>query len=330
MTNNSVQEIIDAIEKARSFVITAHVSPDGDASCSSLALALMLRAKGKNVRLAIPLNDLGAPGVLPMFASFVDVTEIEKPDYLICLDSATVPRIAIPSLRDKVGIWPTINIDHHATNDMYGDLNYVLGDWSSTGEVIYDIAMTAGWTIDRDVAEALWVAIVTDTGRFAYSCTRPSTLRCAADLLSRGVRAPWLNDELFCFRERKEVEIHRRAENSLETWFDGKVAVISLEADDYTETGCTKSSTENFSDIPRSVRGTMLSIFFYRLPDDPKTHLSIRARPPFSAAAFAARLGGGGHELAAGATLELPMVEAKALARKTMIDVFDLQGDDDA
>lgn len=308
----SVLEAMRLIECARRIVVTAHVSPDGDASGSSLALALMLRALGKEVRLAIPMDDLGAPGVLPRFADFRQTGPVEKPDLLICLDSATRARIALPELRDKAGVWPTLNIDHHATNELYGHVNIVRGGYSSTGELIYDFALAAGWNIDRDIAEALWVAIVTDTGRFSYSSTQPSTLRCAADLLSRGVRAAWLNDELFCMEDAKILEIRRRALDSLETWFGGKVAVIALTAEDYTETGCTKSCTETFADIPRSVRGSVFAIFIYRLPGDGRTHLSIRSREPYSACDLAKVFGGGGHILAAGATTDKSINETKS------------------
>ena len=310
--NAPVETVIARLEAAERVVITAHVNPDGDASGSSLALALFMRARGKTVRLAIPMNDLGAPGVLETFQSFRDDSPIETPDLFVCLDCATVPRLSLPELRDKAGVWPTLNIDHHATNTRYGHLNYIIDDYSSTGEVIYDIAKAAGWSIDRDIAEALWVAIVTDTGRFSYSSTSPSTLRCGADLLACGVRAPWLNDELFCIKDRKEQDIYLRALSSLETWYDGKVAVITLTERDYEETGCTKSCTETFADIPRSVRGSGIAVFLYRLPGDPKTHASIRARPPYSACALAQVFGGGGHELAAGATLDMGIDDAKA------------------
>ena len=316
--NDPIETVIARLEAATRVVITAHVSPDGDASGSSLALALLLRARGKNVRLAIPMNDLGAPGVLETFQSFRDESPIEAPDLLVCLDCATVARIAIPELRPHVGVWPTLNIDHHETNQRYGHTNYVLGGSSSTGEVIYGIAMAAGWKIDRDVAEALWVAIVTDTGRFSYSSTAPSTLACGADLLSKGVRAPWLNDELFCVTDRKVLDIQRRALSSLETWFDGRAAIISLTADDYLETGCTKSCTETFADIPRSVRGSVIAVFLYRLPGDPKTHASIRARAPFSALPLASAFGGGGHNLAAGATLDMGIDAARTAVKAVL------------
>ncbi len=320
--NDSLQTVAARIEAAGSVVITAHVNPDGDASGSALALALMLRPRGKKVRLAIPMDDLGAPGVLEPFAQFRDDGPVAEPDLLVCLDCATVPRLALPELRGKAGVWPTVNIDHHETNTRYGHLNYVIGGASSTGELIYDLAQAAGWDIGGDVSEALWTAIVTDTGRFSYASTSPSTLRCAADLLSRGVRVAWLNDELFSVFDRGELEIRRRALASLETWFGGKVSVIALDEDDYRETGCSKSSTETFANIPRSVRGTEIAVFLYRLPGDPKTHASIRARAPFSALPLAARFGGGGHDLAAGATLDLPLGETKEAIRSFLAPSF--------
>lgn len=323
--NDPIESVISALEAAKRLVITAHVSPDGDASGSSLALALLLRARGKEVRLAIPMDDLGAPGVLETFQSFRDSAPIGEPDLFVCLDCATVPRIALPELRGKAGLWRTLNIDHHETNERYGHLNYVVGGASSTGEVIYDIAQAAGWPLDRDVAEALWVAIVTDTGRFSYSATKPSTLLCAADLYARGVRVTWLNDELFSVFDRKVLDIQARALASLETWYDGKVAVITLSERDYAETGCTKSCTETFANIPRSVRGSVLAVFIYRLPSDPKTHFSIRARAPYSACALAKAFGGGGHELAAGATVDMSIDEAKTALKACLECQFGIE-----
>ena len=109
---------------------------------------------------------------------------------------------------------------------------------------------------------------------------------------------------------------------SLETWYDGKVAVISLIERDYEETGCTKSCTETFADIPRSVRGSVIAVFLYRLPNDPKTHVSIRARAPYSACALAQVFGGGGHEMAAGCTIPAAPSRAKELLLAVVDEVM--------
>jgi phosphoesterase RecJ-like protein len=143
-------------------------------------------------------------------------------------------------------------------------------------------------------------------------------LRSAADLLACGARTSWLNDEIFCVFDRKTLDIQARALDSLETWYSGKVAIITLAEHDYEETGCTKSCTETFADIPKSVRGAVIAVFIYRLPGDPKTHFSIRSRPPYSACALAKAFGGGGHELAAGATVDMGIDAAKAALKAAL------------
>jgi len=324
---DSFDPILAAIDGADRIAIATHVNPDGDAAGSSLALYLLLRALGKDARILMDRASLGAPGILYRGVETVADPALLpwKPDLLVCLDCADERRLSPKTLAPKIGAWRTVNIDHHH-NARFGALNYVVADASSTGELVYDLARHAGWALTRDVAEALWVAIVTDTGRFSYSCTHPSTLRCAADLLSLGIRAPWLNDELYNQVDERVIRLQQRALASLEKWFDGAVTVISLEAADYEETGCRKSDTEEFVNLARDVRGARLSIFFYSLPGDPATaHLSIRSREPapgdpvdarrVTARELAVQFGGGGHDLAAGATLSCSIPEARRLVR---------------
>lgn len=331
---DSFDPILAAIDGADHIAIATHVNPDGDAAGSTLALCLLLRALGKDARILMDRASLGAPGILYRGVDTVadPVLLPQEPDLLICLDCADAKRVAPKSLAPKIGVWRTVVIDHHRNNG-FGEVNYIVPDASSTGELIYDLARCAGWTLDRDIAEALWVSIVTDTGRFSYSCTHPSTLRCAAELLSLGIRAPWLNDELYNQVDERVIRLQQRALASLETWFDGMVTVISLEAADYEETGCRKSDTEEFVNLARAVRGARLSIFFYALPGDPTTsHLSIRSRDAapgetagirrVTARELAVQFGGGGHDLAAGATLPYPLAEARRQVRAFLEQVL--------
>ncbi len=326
--DNSFDAILSAIGGAGRIAIATHVNPDGDAAGASLALCLLLRKLGKDARILMDRDTLGAPGILYRGVETVADPALLpwEPDLLVCLDCADVKRVAPASLAPRVGVWRTVVIDHHH-NPGFGDLNYIAPDASSTGELVYDLARHAGWPLSRDVAEALWVAVVTDTGRFSYSCTHPSTLQCAAELLSLGVRAAWLNDELYNQVDERVLRLQQRALATLEKWFGGVVTVISLEASDYAETGCRKSHTEEFVNLARDVRGARLSIFFYALPDDPATaHLSIRSREPApgesgdpsipTARELAVNFGGGGHDLAAGATLYCPLAEARRLVRE--------------
>ena len=149
--------------------------------------------------------------------------------------------------------------------------------------------------------------LVTDTGRFAYSCTHPSTLRAAADLLARGVDSSAINDRLYLYASEGAVLLKRKAYDSLTTWFRGRVALISLTARDFRRAGVAKSEIEDAIDIPRSIPTAQICLFFYETKDKPGiTRLSIRTRnetPAFTAASIAEHFGGGGHLRAAGCDL---------------------------
>ncbi|MBR3085611.1 MAG: bifunctional oligoribonuclease/PAP phosphatase NrnA [Kiritimatiellae bacterium] len=317
-----IDAAISELDRARRIAVVAHKGPDGDAIGSSLALALMLRSLGKEVRHYARLEDIGAPRVMDGLDSLsrpeAAATD-PAPDLLVCLDCATVERILVPYFRDNFAKFRSLVIDHHESNPRYGDVNFVVDDASSTGELVWMIAKRAGWKMDRMVAEALWVAIVTDTGRFSYGATHPSTLECGADLLRRGVRHEYLNDQIFSKEALNTALLRARAYSTLETWFDGAVAVIRLDAGDYEEFGCRKADSEEFVNIPRSVRGVKLAIFFYRSASEEKcTHLSIRACGGVDACAFASLFGGGGHRAASGATIDCGVDEAIARVRATL------------
>ena len=322
-TEDCMRRAIDELRAARDVAIVAHKGPDGDAIGSSLALALSLRAAGRRVRLYARREDIGAPGVLdgldalsPLEAAATD----PAPDLLVCLDCATVARIAAPFFRDRIGSFRTLVIDHHESNPRYGTVNFVVDDASSTSELVFDILERGGWPMSREVAEALWVGIATDTGRFSYSSTHPSTLECAAKLLRLGVRHAYLNDEVFCKASLGATRLRALAYASLEMWCGGAVATIRLDADAYESCGCAKADSEDFVDIPRAVRGAALAVFFYRsFSAEPVTHISLRACDGrVDACAFAALFGGGGHRAAAGATLECPLAEAERRVREAL------------
>lgn len=312
MNNCSLKDISSIIDRFEKIAIVTHVGPDGDAAGSSLAFGLMLKNKGKDVTIYLKKDDLGTPSVMDGLEYFTNPDDfLAIPDLLITLDCAAASRISIPFFREKLNTLNVLNIDHHGSNDGFGTWNYIVADASSTGEIIWDVASVNDWSIDRVTAEALWVAIVTDTGRFSYSSVKPSTLDCASSLIKLGVRNEYLNDALFSVAELRVVRLKAKAYSTLETWFDGRVAIAYLDAGDYIRTGCKKSDSEEFVNIPRSVKGTLLAIFFYRSKmEDNSTRLSIRARAPLNATKLATHFGGGGHIFAAGATLDCGVEEA--------------------
>ena len=323
-----VADILALLGSARRVALSAHTYPDGDAVGSCLAMAAFLRAMGKDAAVVLPRKDVGPVRALDGFADIVNPGDFDfsvPPDLFVCLDCADPSRICDERLAALVGKVPTLNVDHHGKK-LFGDLNYVVKDASSTGELVFDIATAAGWPINRPTAEALWCAILTDTSRFTSPATTPSTLRAAAALAEKGVRIAWLAEQLYQREPFHAFDLRRRATNSLDRWFDGRVASIALSTDDFAETGCQKQDGETFPDIPNSLEGVQLAIFFYPFPvtDPSHTRISARSRPgsPVTAKDLATHFGGGGHEHSAAATPALSISETKQAAREWLASVF--------
>lgn len=335
LSQETFSEIIGAISSKKRITVCAHVRPDGDAVGSALAMALMLArdgTPGREVCAAINVKEVGAPSFL--FDGWpADECPLEPPakaatlpcDLLVCLDTASIDRIHEP-LRRLVGKVPTLVIDHHATNPRFGTVNWVEAA-PATGELVAAIAGRAGWAMDRRVAEALWVAIVTDSGRFAYDQTTPSTLRCAASLLELGVRSQWINDMLYVQAAANVIELRRRALNSLETWPCGIVSSVVVTARDFNETNSRKADAEDIVDIPRIPLGNKIALFFYETPGtEGTTRVSIRTRPPFDATWLACRHGGGGHVRAAGCDLRCPICDVRKAIEPEIMEWIRIQG----
>ena len=272
------------------------------------------------------LNALGKPGFLEGVSEIVPVRKLKRQrpfDLFVAVDCASFERMP-PEVRPVAEKLPKICIDHHVTNDgAFADVSIVDPAASSTGEIVWRFAKWNEWEIDHAVAEALWVAIVTDSGRFAYDSTRPGTLRAAGDLLKHGVRTAYINDVLYSGFSRKAVELKRIAWRSLHVWKNRKVAEVTLTRDDFRAVRGTKADAEDIIEIPRSVARNEIALFFYQIPDRTKeTRCSIRTRGDWDATVLAARFGGGGHRKAAGCTIKGSMGTAKRQMRAAVKDLL--------
>ena len=210
------------------------------------------------------------------------------------------------------------------TNDgTFGDVQIVDPDASSAGELVWRLAKWMEWKLDRSVAEALWVAMITDSGRFAYDSTRPGTLRAAGDILKHGVRTAYINDIIYGTFSLKAIELKRIAWRSLHIWKNRKVAEVTLTRDDFRAVRGTKAEAEDIIEIPRSVARNEIALFFYQIPDRTKeTRCSIRTRGDWDATALAAKFGGGGHLKAAGCTIKATMNAAKRMMRAAVKEML--------
>ena len=325
---NTAEEILEFIAPFKKVALSAHTYPDGDAVGSALAFAGFLAALGKEATVVLPKKDVGPVRVLDGFDAIVNPDDYDfsaVPELFVCLDCADPSRICDERIRNWVGRVPTLNIDHHGKS-LFGDRNYVVNDASSTGELVHEIAVAAGWEIGRAAADALWCALATDTNRFTLPSVTGETLRCAAHLLECGARSPFLADAIYMSEEPNVFELRTRAMRSLVRWCGGKAAAIVLDSDDFSETGCTKQDAEEFPNIPRSIAGTKLSFYFYPFPVDRPTGARISARSrvdaPVTARTVAEHFGGAGHEHSAGAVYPGNVHEAAEAVRKYLESVL--------
>jgi phosphoesterase RecJ-like protein len=312
-------QILESVGSATRVVIATHEKPDGDALGASLALCRILRDAGHP---SVIMNLGPVPERYHPFVADDEVATEPRPqptpgEILVVLDSGAADR-APPFVAEWQGRVPLVNIDHHLSNDRFGTINWVDPACSSAGEMIYRLACTAGWEISTSAAEALWVAIVTDTGRFAYENTSPEVLTMAAALVARGVRTAEIDRQVYESVSERELRVRGLALESLELHAGGRIALVSLSRADFTRLGAGPADAEDVVNLPRSVRGVELAFFAYELEEKGtdgglrvRTKLSVRSKEPHDAAALCARFGGGGHARAAGCTLHAPLPEAK-------------------
>lgn len=314
---NTIPHILTVIRKAKSVLISGHVRPDGDSLGSMIALAHLLNKEGIKAVAVAEQQGLGGPGFLRGVKALIAPKDAPKGTYdlLITVDAGSIDRLPeeIQSVAKKC---PVLCIDHHITNTRFGTYNWIDGKASSTGEMIWHLSRAAKWELDAIAAEALWVAVVTDTGRFAYDMTKPSTLLCGADLLRHGVRTSFINDKLYASFSRTNMELKKRAFQTLKLLRNGEIAYLTLSGKDLSETKGTKADAEDVIEIPRYIAGNRVALFFYGSADNKnETRVSIRTREPLNAFELAKLFDGGGHTRAAGCTIHQPL----AKARKTML-----------
>ena len=314
------------IAASKRILVSGHLSPDGDSLGSMIAMARLLRNAGYEAYATADLNALGKPGFLEGVEDLIPVRKLKRQrkfDLFIAVDCASFERMP-PEVRPVAEKLPKICIDHHVTNDgSFADVSIVDPEASSTGELVWQVAKWNEWKLDLAIAEALWVAIVTDSGRFAYDSTKPGTMRAAGDLLKHGVRTALVNDILYGTFPRKAIELKRIAWRSLHVWKNRKVAEVTLTRDDFREVRGTKADAEDIIEIPRSVARNEIALFFYQIPDRTKeTRCSIRTRGDWDATVLAAKFGGGGHVKAAGCTIKASMGSAKRQMRAAVRELL--------
>jgi bifunctional oligoribonuclease and PAP phosphatase NrnA len=297
-----VRKIIQAIRDSKTLCVVGHVRPDGDCIGSQLGLALALRNQGKEVSC---WNENPVPAKL----SFLDpqkLFDLPRPgrefDCVIATDCASFERLG--KVRDCIGKRKIfVNIDHHASNTRYADLNWVSSREPSSGELIYCLLKAANWSITRPIADCLFTAVSTDTGSFQYPTTTPRTFNVASHLVERGADLGRISQEVYESYPLSRVQLLRHVYNKFRLTHEGRTAYFWLKKRDYTRTGAQPEDSEGLIDHIRAIEGVVVACLFEEM-EPGLTRISLRSKSEeVDVNEIAGQFGGGGHHAAAGARL---------------------------
>ena len=303
----TLDNILEEIKKANSIVILTHENPDGDAIGSSLAVYMGLKAINKDVELIVP--------ELPRVFNFLPcANEIRKEgsrenyDLAIALDCASMKMLNgwahyFENAKSKVVI------DHHGTNTMYGDHNFVNPDSPACAQVLITIFKTFDMEITNDVGTCLLTGIITDTGGFQYQSTTPETFEFASELLKSGVNVSDIYKRVMETKTRANFELRKRTLDRMEFFEDGKIDFTYITMKDLEETNAEPGDHEGIVNEGRAIEGVEVSIFLRET--DKGFKASLRSNDYVNVSDVYMFFGGGGHLRAAGCTIDKPLDQAK-------------------
>lgn len=310
------------------FVVTSHHNADGDALGSLLGLSRALRAAGQDV----VMSHRDAPGMPDDVRFLLNEDERIAPDLppdaggrvLVAVDCATERRMWDTPVHEGAGT--IVNIDHHQDNTMFGDLNLVDPQASSTAEIVLSVIGAAGWPLTAEVAEPLYVGLITDTGRFGYSNTRPQTHRAAAAMIEAGVDVAAISRRLYEELPLDRLLLTGRALERARTLAGGRMLAAVLTCEDFEAVG--GDDTEGIVEIMRGVRGVRAAALVREAGPSGAYRVSLRTvDPAVDVSAVAREEGGGGHRAAAGFSTRRPPEELLAWLDARMTERLDGNGD---
>lgn len=292
------------LEQHDHFLVVSHVMPDGDAASSTCAVGLILKALNKTYTM---MNEHDIPrklSYLPGYEQINIYSERAFPhlfDAVIAVDCADYSRIGNVATLFAPDV-KLLNIDHHATNNHYGQLNLINTEAASTTEVLFDLIeyMNMDWT--PELAECIYTGLLTDTGGFRYANTTSKVMRIASELLKHGVDAHVLADHLLEKVSMSHVEILGRALQRLSFADRNRLSWLSVSLEDMAAASATNEDLEGIVNYPRNIEGVEVGIFFKELLNN-EVKVSLRSTGTIDVASFAQQFGGGGHRLAAGVTI---------------------------
>ncbi len=299
---DTLPPMLDALREAASVCVVGHVRPDGDCIGSQLGLGLALRNAGKQVT-------VWNQDPLPRKLAFLDpegLLSSPRPggsfDCVVAADCATFERLgtAADCIRDRRVL---LNIDHHACNTHYGDLNWIVSEVPSTGELVLELLKRARWPITPRIADCLFTAVSTDTGSFRYATTRPETFCAAAELVGHGADLGRIGHCVYDSHPISRFRLLRHVYSESRLTHGDRIAYLWLRKGDYGRFGAEREESEGLIDHIRAIEPVVVACVFEEL-DDGMVRISLRSKcDAVDVNVVAQQFGGGGHRAAAGARL---------------------------
>jgi phosphoesterase RecJ-like protein len=312
-------DVLEVLKEHKTFLVSSHINPDGDAIGSQLALYSLLSNLGKTVSVVnsdpVPfaynfLPDVTAlQCVSPKSSSTqcsLSAPDLQSFDVAIILDCGSLDRIGEKLVEHARSGKALINIDHHYGNKHFGTHNLVDDRACATGEIVFDLMEYSGMEISQDQAVCLYTAILTDTGCFKYSNTTARTHTITAQLIDKGVQPDRVAESVYETIPYRRAKLFSMALDTLQLSADGRIVWASVTNEMYEQTGTVSEDTEGIIEYIRSLRGVEVAIFFREL-ENGGTKVSLRSKRGLDVEQVAAMFGGGGHKAAAGCNIAEPL-----------------------
>ena len=310
-TAPDARAVVEALKAHGTFCVSTHISPEGDALGSAVALALGLRAAGKQAEVVIRdrvppyLDFLPVQGVVTQHPALP-----RRYDVLAVVDCGDLERTGLFTVAPPP-VTLVVNIDHHLTNRGFGGLNWIVPDATASGQMVYELIRAWGVPLSRDIALCLYTTLITETGSFRYSNTTPSTFRMAADLLDCGVDGAKVARALYDRNSPGRLRLLGEVLRGMERHPGGKIAWVTLTQDLFKTTGTSPEDTEDMVNYPRSLNGVEVAVLFREL-NPTQYKISLRSQGRVNVAAVAEGFGGGGHRNAAGCAVQGDLASVRA------------------
>lgn len=316
----TLDNIIEEIKKAESIVILTHETPDGDAIGSSLAMKVALKQLGKNADVIIK----EVPKIfdfLPERESIKTSSYIEKYDLAISLDCADFKRLVGNEYFEKAK--QTIVIDHHSSNKMYGNINFVNPVSPACCQILIGMFQYFNINIDKDLGTCILTGIITDTGGFRYSGVNSDTFEFVAELLDKGVNVSSIYKKVLDTRTKANFELMKKTIDRMEFLEDGKVTFTYVTSKDLEEVNAEIGDHEGLVEFARDVEGVEVSVFIRQKDNEENVYkISMRSNDYVNVSDVCLMFGGGGHERAAGALIQGDIEQVKQKIMKELKKVL--------